>query len=142
MNRNGSIIIIEDDLEDQSLMEQAFVELGYTNKRIYFDDGPSAIHYLQGDIPAPFLILSDINLPVMDGIELKRKLKGDAKTNLLTIPYLYFTTGLNQNIVLGAYNALAQGYFVKPVAYSELVETIRVIVEYWKRCVSPNNFLK
>jgi len=67
MNKDGTIIIIEDDTDDQFILEQVFSELAYPNEIIYFPDGQSALDYLLGDIPPPFIILSDINLPRLDG---------------------------------------------------------------------------
>ena len=140
MNKGGDIIIIEDDLDDQLLIEQAFQELGYPNKRIYFADGLEALTYLNGQTPLPFIILSDINLPRLDGLQLRRRLKENASLNLKCIPYLYFTTALSQDVVIEAYSASAQGFFVKPSDFNEIKQTLKSIIEYWKRCASPNNF--
>ncbi|HEV7381138.1 MAG TPA: response regulator, partial [Dyadobacter sp.] len=82
MNKSGAIVIIEDDQDDQLLLEQVFSDLGYQNERVYFPDGAAALEYLNSAGPLPFLILSDINLPKLDGLELRRKLKNDADLNL------------------------------------------------------------
>ncbi|WP_031530516.1 response regulator [Dyadobacter crusticola] len=140
MNKNGDIIIIEDDDDDQLLLEQAFEELGYSNNRVYFPDGLEALDYLTSDIPPPFIILSDINLPRLNGLALRRRLKENASLNLKCIPYLYFTTALNHQVVIEAYSSSAQGFFVKPSNFNEIRDTLRFIIEYWKRCASPNNF--
>lgn len=140
MNKNGSIIIIEDDEDDRLLLEEVFEDLGYANKRVYFPDGMAALEYLNSEIPLPFLILSDINLPKLDGLELRRKLKNNADLNVKCIPYLYLTTALNHQIVIDAYSTSAQGFFVKPNSYNEIKETIQLIIEYWKKCAAPNNF--
>ena len=140
MNKDGDIIIIEDDLDDQLLIEQAFQELGYTNKRIYFPDGLEALIYLNGQTPLPFIILSDINLPKLDGLQLRRKLRENVSLNLKCIPYLFFTTALNQDMVIEAYSTSAQGFFVKPSDFNEIKQTLKFIIEYWKQCAAPNNF--
>jgi DNA-binding NarL/FixJ family response regulator len=88
----------------------------------------------------PFLILSDINLPKLDGFELRNKIKMDAKLQLKCIPYLFFSTASSQRAVIDAYSLSVQGFFVKQDKVEELEKTITVIMEYWKRCVSPNNF--
>jgi len=140
MNKDGTIIIIEDDTDDQFILEQVFSELAYPNEIIYFPDGQSALDYLLGDIPPPFIILSDINLPRLDGLSLRKKLQTDAAINLRCIPYLYFTTALNQKAVIDAYSSSAQGFFVKPAKFEDIRDTISLIVEYWKKCAAPNNF--
>ena len=140
MNKNGEIIIIEDDLDDQLMLEEVFKSLNYQNKRLYFGDGLAALEYLHRVGTLPFLILSDINLPKLDGFELRDKLRTDASLNLRCIPYLFFSTAINQKMVINAYSVSAQGFFVKPNTYEELEETIKVIYEYWQKCAAPNNF--
>jgi CheY-like chemotaxis protein len=82
MNKDGEIIIIEDDMDDQFLLEEVFKSLDYPNKRIYLPDGLSALEYLHGEKVAPFIILSDINMPKLNGLELRNKLQTDAALSL------------------------------------------------------------
>jgi CheY-like chemotaxis protein len=140
MNKNGTIIIIEDDSDDQFVLEQVFDELGYPNKRIYFSDGVSALEYLYSTPDRPFIIISDMNLPRLNGLELRKKVQTDAELSLRCIPYVYFTTALNQQAVIDAYSTSAQGFFVKPATFGEIKETIQVMMQYWSRCAAPNNF--
>ena len=140
MNKNGPIIIIEDDADDQEILEEVFRKLDYPNKLIFFFDGEKALEYLNREDVLPFLILSDINMPKLDGFELRNKLKTDAELSIKCIPYLFFSTALNQRAVIDAYSASVQGFFVKQSSMAELEKTISVIMEYWKRCAAPNNF--
>ncbi len=140
MNRNGEIVIIEDDEDDQFLMEEVFAKLDYPNERIYFPDGLAALNYLHSTTTAPFLILSDINMPKLNGFELRNKLHTDAQLKLKCIPYLFFSTAISQKVVIDAYSTSAQGFFVKQNSFNDLLDTIKVIMEYWKKCAAPNNF--
>ncbi|SEI39409.1 CheY chemotaxis protein or a CheY-like REC (receiver) domain [Dyadobacter koreensis] len=140
MNKDGEIIIIEDDEDDRFLLEEVFNALQYPNKRVYFPDGLAALEYLHSNTSGPFIILSDINMPRLNGLELRNKLQTDAALNLKCIPYLFFSTAVNQKVVIDAYSSSAQGFFVKQTSFAELLDTITVIIEYWKRCAAPNNF--
>ncbi|MCF2496532.1 response regulator [Dyadobacter chenhuakuii] len=140
MDKNGPIIIIEDDPDDKFVLEEVFCELGYPNPRMYFTDGQSALDYLYTSKDLPFIIISDINLPQLNGLELRRKVQTDAELSLKCIPYVYFTTAINQQVVIDAYSTSAQGFFVKPGEYDEVKATIKVMIDYWKRCAAPNNF--
>jgi DNA-binding NarL/FixJ family response regulator len=71
---------------------------------------------------------------------LRDKLRTDAALTLRCIPYLFFSTALNQKAVVDAYSMSVQGFFVKQTSMAELEKTISVIMEYWKRCAAPNNF--
>jgi len=90
MNKDRPVIIIEDDVDDQELLTEVFEKLNYPNKLIFFKDGELALDFLnRGDI-TPFLILSDINMPKLDGFALRQKIKLDEKLQLRCIPYLFF----------------------------------------------------
>jgi len=140
MNKNGAIIIVEDDQDDQAFLEEVFVSLGYPNKRLYFWDGEEALEYLNETDSKPFLILSDINMPRLDGFQLRQKLHTDAGLQLRCIPYLFFSTAMNEKMVIDAYSMSAQGFFIKPHSFAELEKTIKNIMEYWLMCAAPNNF--
>jgi len=140
MNKKGPIIIIEDDSDDQDFLTEIFKNLNYPNRVIFFSDGEEALDHIVKTSELPFLILSDINMPKLNGFELREKLKTDAKLSNKCIPYLFFSTAANQKAVIQAYSQSVQGFFVKPVSIAELEKTIRVIMEYWRLCAAPNDF--
>ena len=142
MDKNGPVIIIEDDADDQLFLKEVFTKLNYSNEVIFFSDGEAALDYLHQPHVVPFLILSDINMPKLTGFELRDKLKTDADLAIKCIPYLFFSTALNQRAVIDAYSNSVQGFFVKQTDIGELKKIISIIMEYWKRCAAPNNFLK
>jgi CheY-like chemotaxis protein len=140
INKNGPVIIIEDDEDDQHFLKEIFTKLNYTNKVLFFFDGQEALNYINESEESPFLILSDINMPKLNGFELREKLKTDEKLNIKCIPYLFFSTAANQKSVIDAYSLSVQGFFVKPHSSEELEKTISSIMEYWRRCAAPNDF--
>jgi CheY-like chemotaxis protein len=142
MNKNGPVVIIEDDPDDRDFLKEVFQKLRYPNELIFFFDGEQALEFFNRTEIVPFLILSDINMPKLEGFALRDKLKTDADLMIKCIPYLFFSTALNQKAVVDAYSLSAQGFFVKQTSMSELEKTITVIMEYWKRCAAPNNFPK
>jgi len=138
MNKAGPIIIIEDDLDDQEIFNEVFLSLNYPNEIIFFSDGEQALHYLTETNTEPFIIFSDINMPRLSGMELRNKIHENEDLRIKSIPYLFFSTSAEQSYIMDAYSKSIQGFFVKPSEYSDIKDTIRVIVEYWMRCVSPN----
>ena len=139
MNAEGPIIIIEDDIDDHDILKDIFKKLDYPNEILFFHDGEGALNFLnEGDV-VPFLILSDINLPKLDGFELREKIRTDAQLDIKCIPYLFFTTSSNEKHVIDAYSKSAQGFFIKPNNIIELENTMTVIMEYWRRCLAPKN---
>jgi DNA-binding NarL/FixJ family response regulator len=71
-------------------------------------------------------------------MELRAKVVENEDLRIKSIPYLFFSTSAEQHYVIDAYSKSLQGFFVKPKAYNEINETIKTIVEYWQKCVSPN----
>ena len=140
LNKNGPVIIIEDDPDDQEFLIEIFQKLNYQNKILFFFDGQQALEYINTTHDLPFLILSDINLPKLNGFELRAKLRTDEKLSNKCIPYLFFSTAVNQKSVIDAYSQSVQGFFVKQISMNELEKTITVIMEYWRRCAAPNDF--
>ena len=139
MNRNGPIVVIEDDSDDQEILIEVFKKLNYSNEIIFFVESEEALNYLNRTDISPFLILSDINMPKLDGFALRNKIYTDSLLKLKCIPYLFFTTASTQKAVVDAYSMSVQGFFVKQNSMVELEKTIQVIMEYWKRCVAPND---
>lgn len=138
MNKSGPIIIIEDDLDDQDILTDVFKELNYNNEIIFFNEGEKALEYLTGTTIEPFIIFSDINMPRLSGMELRAKVHENEDLRIKSIPYLFFSTSAEQKHVIDAYSKSIQGFFVKPSSFNEIKETIKIIVEYWQKCVSPN----
>lgn len=138
MNKKGPIIIIEDDSDDQDILSEVFKELNYKNELIFFDDGVQALEYLTNTEIQPFLVLSDINMPKLNGMELREKVHNNEDLRLKSIPYLFFTTSAEQKHVIDAYSRSIQGFFVKPNNYEKLKKIMVKIVEYWQDCESPN----
>lgn len=137
MPKNGPIIIIEDDFDDQELLKEIFSELRIPNIVQFFNSCLSAFDYLLTSMEKPFLILSDINLPAMTGLELCRKIMEHDFLKLRSIPFVFLTTSSDHRVVSEAYNMHAQGFFVKPSSIGELKEMIRMIIDYWKVCKHP-----
>ena len=140
VNKNGPIIIIEDDADDQEMLAEIFQKLNYQNEVLFFFDGQKALDHINDTKEPPFLILSDINMPKLNGFELREKLRTDSRLSNKCIPYLFFSTALNQKSVIEAYSQSVQGFFVKQSTMAELEKTISAIMEYWRRCAAPNDF--
>ena len=138
MNKGGPIIVIEVDIDDQEILSEVFKELKYPNPILFFDNGEVALEHLTATNIQPFLILSDINLPKLDGFKLRDQIHNNAQLNLKCIPYLFFTTSTDQRSMIDAYSRSIQGFFIKPVTYEDLLRVMRNIIEYWKDCQSPN----
>jgi CheY-like chemotaxis protein len=140
MNKNGPVVIIEDDVDDKDMLEEIFKNLNYTNPIVFFNDGNDALNYLNKTETIPFLILSDINMPKIDGFALRSRIHTNEQLQLKCIPYLFFSTSANKESVVSAYAMSVQGFFKKPNTFEQLESTIKKIMDYWKECIAPNEY--
>ena len=138
MNKNGTIVIVEDDPDDQEMFTLVFKDLNYKNEILFFNDGQEALTYLTGKTGEPFIVFSDINMPRLNGLELRNQILENEDIRLKTIPYLFFTTSAEQAAVIDAYSKSIQGFFIKPSSFQGLKSLLKIIVEYWQNCESPN----
>jgi CheY-like chemotaxis protein len=140
MEKNGPIVIIEDDPDDQQLLHDVFTDLGIAGQLKVFSSGEHALEYLRKPETRPFLVISDINMPRMSGFQLRTILQEDATLNEKCIPFIFCTTGATGSIVRDAYKQSVQGIFQKPVQYEQWKSMLRAIIAYWSEGISPNRF--
>jgi CheY-like chemotaxis protein len=132
MSKTGSIVIVEDDHDDQEMLKEVFHELEISNSVYFFTSALLAFEYLVTVTETPFLIISDINLPGVTGFELKDKINKHDGLRMKNIPFIFLSTTSDNNAIQQSYKLGAQGYFVKPRKYVEIKEMMQIIVGYWK----------
>lgn len=141
MRRNGEIIIIEDDEDDRLLLKDIFDSLDYQNKLTFIEDPMNVVTYLSNPAVIPFLILSDINMPKINGFELREEILTNKEINSKCVPYIFLSTSKNPENVIKAYNCNVQGYFKKEDNFATYQTLIKSILEYWKISLTPTNSL-
>lgn len=122
----------------KEILADIFKEPDYRNEVIFFGDSVKTLQFLTERDIEPFLVLSDINMPKLNGMELREKLHNNEDLRLKSIPYLFFSTSAEQENVIDAYSRSIQGFFVKPTSYEKIKNILIKIVEYWQECESPN----
>jgi CheY-like chemotaxis protein len=125
-----TILLVEDDPGHALLIEKNLRRSGIANDILSLDNGQKAVDFLlkQGDYqddrhPAPLLILLDLNLPVLDGYQVLKIIKGDARTR--QIPVVVLTTTDTSHEVARCYELGCNVYVAKPVDYGQFSEAIR-----------------
>lgn len=137
-SKNGPILIIDDDEDDQAVIQEALKDIGVKNEIILFRDCDVAFNYLMSTPENPFLILCDVNLPKVDGTEFRRKICEVDYLKKKSIPFVFFTTTARPEAVEEAYKLSVQGYFEKPFKFEDLKEKLTLITNYWQQCLHPN----
>jgi CheY-like chemotaxis protein len=133
------IVIVEDDPDDQYFISTICEKLGVVSELVFFDDGLKALNYLQTTQNKTFLILCDINMPVMSGLELRRRIQKDETLKKRSIPFVFLSTAARPKEVEEAYDLTVQGFFVKASQLSEMEKSLELIFNYWIKCKHPNS---
>lgn len=139
MTSKAPIVVIEDDEDDQLFIQKAINSLALVNPIVFFSTGAEAIAYLIDAREAPLVILCDVNMPAMNGIELRHLIDLNAYLKLKCIPFVFLTTAADQGLVNTAYRMTIQGYFKKERSFGGLTEQMRSILDYWDKCLHPNS---
>lgn len=141
-----SILLIEDEEAHAELTRRAIRKAGNANRIHIVSDGEEAFDFLcnrgayadKSKYPLPGLILLDINLPGIDGIEVLKKLKKDPK--LKKIPVIMLTTSEREEDIVRSYEHYANSYLTKPVGFKAFEEKIKQIDFYWMILNKPPVF--
>jgi len=130
MRSSKPILLVEDDRVDTMTVRRALKDLKVTNQLICTTNGEEALEYLRDESKKkPCVILLDLNMPKMNGIEFLKIAKG--KEELKRVPVIVLTTSREEQDVVESFNLSVAGYIVKPTDYKKFVEAIRVVELYW-----------
>ncbi|MEE1896992.1 response regulator [Flavobacterium rakeshii] len=99
MNVRGEIIIVDDDIEDLEILQEVYDSLPYNNKLILFNSAESAYNYLEQNDARPFLIISDINMPRMNGFQLRDKVFSYTENTGRIIPFIFVSTTSDRKMI-------------------------------------------
>ncbi|MEZ4272687.1 MAG: response regulator [Myxococcota bacterium] len=131
------ILLVEDNADDEALALRAFKKHHIQNEVVVARDGAEALNYLFGmaehqgrDLSQmPQVILLDLKLPKIDGLEVLRRIRGDTRTRL--IPVVVLTSSNEERDLVKSYNLGANSYVRKPVDFGQFVEAVRQLGLYW-----------
>ncbi len=134
------ILLIDDDTDEFVLMKDVFKNLGLQYELLCYSDAEAAFRFLKQTEEQPFLIIADINMPRLNGIEFKRHIDSDGELFEKAIPFIFLSTSATPDAVREAYLLHSQGFFEKPHSMEDLCDLIKNIVNYWERCIHPKVF--
>jgi two-component system response regulator len=135
--QSKKILLIEDNPKDVELTNRALQKANVTNRLTVIEDGAEALKYFFGEDgksgctikDLPVVVLLDLKLPKVDGLEVLRRLRTDEKTKL--IPVVVLTSSSEERDIIASYDLGANSFVRKPVKFSEFAEAIRQLGLYW-----------
>jgi len=133
------ILLVEDNPDDVLLTRQAFARNGFANRIMVFGDGEACLAALlpehgRAEVE-PALVLLDVNLPKVGGLEVIARLRADERTRLL--PIVVLTTSRERRDIVNGYLLGANSYVCKPISFTDFVAVVRTLGTYWLRVNEP-----
>jgi CheY-like chemotaxis protein len=136
-NSNHVILLVEDNSDDEELTRLAFKECKFANELVVARDGQEALDYLFAtgkysgrDIcDQPQVVLLDLKLPKVDGLEVLRRIRADENTKFL--PVVMLTSSKQEKDLVTSYSLGANSYIQKPVDFNQFAEAVRELGLYW-----------
>lgn len=142
MKNSVSILLVEDDEVDIMNVKRSFKKNSITNPLYVAKNGLEALDLLSGknpenSVPAPRIVLLDINMPRMGGIEFLTELRKDEELRATTV--FVMTTSNEDSDKIAAYNLNVAGYILKPLSFEGFVNAVSILNHYWELCELPNS---
>jgi len=141
MENQVSILLVDDDEVDCMNVQRAFKRSNIVNPLHVAHNGVDALDMLRGTNgqkmldPTPRIILLDINMPKMNGLEFLKELRNDK--DLHTISVFIMTTSNDDKDRFEAYNYNVAGYIVKPISFENFVQAVSILNNFWQICEMP-----
>lgn len=136
-----TILHVEDDQVDKMVIERVIKKLKLTNTLLHASNGEEALDVLRGTNgkekleSLPQVVLLDINMPKMNGLEFLKELRNDPEFKSISV--FVMTTSNDDNDKIEAYKMNVAGYILKPLSFEKFVNSITILNSYWKLCEQP-----
>lgn len=131
-----NILLVEDDEVDIMNVQRAFKKNSIKNPLYIARNGMEALEMLKSkQVPYPHIIILDINMPKMNGIEFLKELRTD--DSLKSCSVFVMTTSNEDSDKISAYNLNVAGYILKPLSFEKFISSVATLNSYWKLCERP-----
>jgi CheY-like chemotaxis protein len=135
--QTGAIWVIDDDTDDHEMVSQIFSELQLPNELVFLPGAKAALDKLKAIPHAPFIILCDVNLPGMNGFELRAQMLQDPSNKMHSVPFIYWSSTASEKQIRQAYDLSAHGFFIKESSFQKLKDLFIQIIRYWQKSKMP-----
>lgn len=138
MNKiTGKILLVDDQPYEELLLKEALASIDRFTAVEYISDPKEALVHLKDNRDEIFLIICDINMPEMNGIEFKKEIEKDSYLREKSIPFVFFSSDASNKTIKQAYSQSVQGYFKKAENIEAQGELLKIVFKYWASCLHP-----
>jgi DNA-binding NarL/FixJ family response regulator len=135
--QTGAVYIVDDDVDDHEMVNELWKELKLPNQLLFFTSGQDMLDHLTKVVNAPYIIICDVNLPKMNGFELREKLLELGSKKFTTVPFIFWSTHASDSQISKAYDLSAHGFFIKGDSFDKMKQSLKAILNYWTLSKMP-----
>jgi CheY-like chemotaxis protein len=135
----GKIVLIDDHAFEKEFLVMALEELNIKAELEFFSTPEKALEYLRTTKDTIFLIISDMNMPKMDGLDFKKIIDKEPELRSKSVPFIFSSSGATKRQLEQAYEYRLQGYFLKPQEVKDMAKQLELIINYWIVSVRPDS---
>lgn len=136
--QSQAVWIIDNDGDDQEVVRQVWQELNLPNELVFLEGADHALQMLEKITVAPFIIICELNLPAINGFELRRIMLEKNQKKFKSVPFIFWTTQASESQIVQAYDLSVHGLFIKDSDFKELKNTFICILNYWLKSKMPS----
>jgi len=138
MHRSNKILLVEDNPDDVELARRAFRKINVTEEIAVASDGAAALAYMMDAESMPSLVLLDLQLPKVHGLDVLRRLRAEKRTR--RVPIVMLTSSREERDIQTSYDLGANSFIHKPVDFSQFLDTAKTLIHYWLRTNEPPEY--
>lgn len=136
--QDKAIWIVDDDSDDHELIRDIFTDMDWKYQLELFSTADQLLNRLDVAPAAPFIIISEVNLPRKDGFTLREETLKAPNNKFHSVPFIFWSTQASEEQVRKAYRLQAHGFFLKEPSYNEWKKSLVKIIDYWTSSLSPS----
>ena len=136
--QKGAVWIIDSDIEDHDIVQEAWNELGLTNDLIFLPTAELTLTRLLDVREAPFIIICGLNLSGITGFELRQRMLDAGSKLFRTVPFIFWSTEASETQITRAFDLSVHGFFIKENSMEEVKKTFTIIINYWFKSRMPS----
>jgi len=136
--QSQAVWIIDNDSDDQEVVRHVWQELKLPNELVFLEGAQHALQMLEDVTYSPFIIICELNLPGIDGFELRKIMLEKNQKKFNSVPFIFWTTQASESQIVKAYDLSVHGLFIKDSNFNELKKTFVSIINYWLKSKMPS----
>lgn len=136
--QTGAVWVIDTDADDHEMVREVWRELKLKNELVFLDSAEKVLGLLEEADTAPFIIICELNLPKVDGFELRERMLATHSKKFKSVPFIFWSTYASEQQITHAFDLSVHGFFIKESTFEDMKTAFLHIINYWLNSKMPS----